>query len=103
MNIIVLEIGRPIKGSVERQFGKADKVISYPMVKPEDYPKIARDFYKAVSPNEENILILSGPIVLNFLLGQLVGLNHFNIRLFQWDAERGRYVEVPKAERSWLF
>ena len=61
MNIIVLEIGRPI------------------------------------------IFILSGRIVLNSLLGQLVGLNHFNIRLFQWHAKDGRYVEVPKAETHWLF
>jgi len=49
------------------------------------------------------IFILSGPIVLNSLLGQLVGLNHFNIRLFPWDAKDGRYVEVPKAETHWLF
>ena len=61
MNIIVLEIGRPI------------------------------------------IFILSGHIVLNSLLGQLIGLNNFNIRLFQWDAKDGRYVEAPKAETHWVF
>ena len=49
------------------------------------------------------IFILSDPIVLNSLLGQLVGLNNFNIRLFQWDAKDGRYVEAPKAETHWLF
>ncbi|MEM4433285.1 MAG: SAVED domain-containing protein [Desulfurococcaceae archaeon] len=107
MRIVVLEIGRPIAEDVIRQFGvQPYRIVSYPrQVKEDEYRIILREAYKAIreaaSGGEEVILILSGPLALAFQLGQIIGLNHFNIKVYQFS--EGRYKEVPPIKREDLF
>jgi len=104
--IIVLEIGRPIIEDVKAQLGEPFRVVSYPRpVIETEYPAILREAYKAIREaaqgGEEVILVLSGPLALAFQLGQLVGLSHFKIRVFQFSM--GRYKEVPPVTREVMF
>lgn len=104
--IVVLEIGRPIADDVRKQIGEPYRVVSYPRAVSEaEYPQILREAYHAVRDasqgGEEVVLVLSGPLALAFQLGQLVGLSHFRIRLYQFSM--GRYVEVPPVTREALF
>ncbi|MEM1703909.1 MAG: hypothetical protein QXQ31_07625 [Zestosphaera sp.] len=105
--IVVLEIGRPIKDDVVAQFKQEPfAVISYPRpVIEAEYPQILKEAYRAIKEaargGEEVILVLSGPLALAFQLGQLVGLSHFKIRVFQFSM--GRYREVPPVTREVMF
>ncbi|MEM2197378.1 MAG: hypothetical protein QW290_09890 [Sulfolobales archaeon] len=105
--IVVLEIGRPIVEDVKAQFQQEPfAVISYPRpIIEAEYPKILKEAYKAIREaaqgGEEVILVLSGPLALAFQLGQLVGLSHFKIRVFQFSM--GRYREVPPVTREVMF
>ena len=104
--IVVLEIGRPIVDDVRQQLGEPFRVISYPRpVIEAEYPKILKEAYQAIREaargGEEVILVLSGPLALAFQLGQLVGLSHFKIRVFQFSM--GRYREVPPVTREVMF
>jgi len=104
--IVVLEVGRPIVDDVKAQLGEPFKVISYPRpVIEAEYPQILKEAYKtireAAQGGEEVILVLSGPLALSFQLGQLVGLSHFKIRVYQFSM--GRYREVPPITREAMF
>jgi len=104
--IIVLEIGRPIKDDVEKQLGPAFRVISYHRAVTEaEYPSILREAYKAIAEasqgGEEVWLILSGPLALSFQLGQLVGLSHFKLIVYQFSG--GRYMPAPPVTRDVMF
>ncbi|MEM4530564.1 MAG: SAVED domain-containing protein [Thermofilaceae archaeon] len=105
--IVVLEIGRPIKDDVVAQLGQEPfRVISYPRpVTEAEYPQILREAYRAIREasrgGEEVALVLSGPLALSFQLGQLVGLSHFKVKLYQFSG--GRYVEVPPVTREVMF
>ncbi|MEM1510567.1 MAG: hypothetical protein QW096_11945 [Thermofilaceae archaeon] len=107
VRMVVLEIGRPIKDDVVAQFGQEPfAIISYPRpIIEAEYPQILREAYKAIKEaargGEEVILVLSGPLALSFQLGQLVGLSHFKIRVFQFSM--GRYREVPPITREVMF
>jgi len=104
--IIVLEVGRPIVDDVKAQIGEPSAVISYPRpVLEAEYPKILKEAYQAVREaargGEEIVLVLSGPLALSFQLGQLIGLSHFKVRVFQFSM--GRYREVPPVTREVMF
>jgi len=105
--IVVLEIGRPIVEDVIAQFKQQPfRVISYkrPILEAE-YPVILREAYNAIREasrgGSEVILILSGTLALAFQLGQLVGLSHFKLRVYQFSG--GRYREVPPVTREVMF
>jgi hypothetical protein len=107
MKIVVLEIGRPITEDVKAQFNQEPyKVISYkrPIIE-EEYPTIIKETYNAIREasrgGEEVHLILSGPIALNFQLGQVIGLSHYKLHIYQFSA--GRYRETPPISREALF
>jgi len=105
--IVILEVGRPIVDDVKSQFGQEPfAVISYPRpILEAEYPKILGEAYKAIKEaargGEEIILVLSGPLALSFQLGQLIGLSHFKIRVYQFSM--GRYREVPPVTREVMF
>ena len=104
MHLIILEIWRPISKQAEQFFDKyADKIISYPEITTKDYPKIVKEFYNSLSQNDENFIILSWPVSLNFQLGQVVWLNHFKVKLFQWNAEKQVYEKLENIWRNVLF
>jgi len=104
--IVVLEVGRPIAADVEKQLGKPARVISYPRaVVEQEYPIIIKEVYQAVrelaSGGQEVTLVLSGPVALNFMLGQAIGLGHFKVLVYQFSA--GAYRPVPPLRREDLF
>gem|GEM_PF-6815674 len=60
MNLIILQIGRPIQQTVENYFNKTpDKVVSFGNIKIDDYDKIIKEFYNSLSQTEENYVVLS--------------------------------------------
>jgi len=105
--IVILEVGRPIADDVVNQFGQEPfAVISRPRpILEAEYPQILKEAYKAIKEaargGEEVILVLSGPLALAFQLGQLIGLSHFKIRVYQFSM--GRYREVPPVTREVMF
>ena len=105
--IVVLQLGRMIVDDVENWFGRVDYVISnIGEINPEDFASYAVEAYLAVqeanrlSHGARIILVLSGPVVVNFMLGQYIGLSHFDIHLAYWN--KGKYQVVQSADRSLL-
>lgn len=92
-SIVVLEAGREIANDVQDQLGEIDAIIKAGIVSKDQMHELAADVYKAIKNlqrvSKKIILVLSGPVVLSFLVGQLVGLNHFNLELAWW--QRGSY------------
>ena len=104
--IVVLEIGRPILAEVKEQLGEPFEVISYPRpVIETEYPEILKKTYQAIrrAASGGNVvwLVLSGPLALSFQLGQLVGLSHYKIVVYQFSG--GRYRPVPPVSREVMF
>jgi hypothetical protein len=106
MKVFVLEVGRPIKADVEREFGHVDAIVSVPRAISElEIPKIAAQAYREImnlaSGGNEVAVILSGPLGLAFELGQAVGLAHAKVTVYQFS--QGKYVKVPPLTREHLF
>lgn len=109
--VVALEVGRPVVEAVNKQFGQLDALVKCEEViggntlaLPEHYESLAKAVYTAVAQGQgKNIhLVLSGPVALCFLLGQLVGLMHFQITVYQFTPGSGRYEPVPRPTRDWL-
>jgi hypothetical protein len=104
--IVVLEVGRPIVQDVKSMLGEPTAVISYQRpITEEEIPKIASEVYRAVakaaSGGHEVHLVPSGPVALAFQIGQLVGLNHYKVVVYQFSG--GRYRPVPPVTREVMF
>ena len=106
--IIVAEIGRAIASDVKNQLGEPFAVISYTKtLKPDEFNKVAGDVFKAIAKANTMLkgskitLVLSGPVALNFILGQFVGVGHFDINLAYWSA--GKYEITSAAIRDYMF
>jgi len=104
--VVVLEVGRPVVDDVKAQLGEPSEVISYPRPILEiEYPEILKKTYNAIrrqaQGGNEVILVLSGTLALAFQLGQLVGLSHYKVRVYQFSG--GRYREVPPVSREVMF
>ena len=113
-NILILEIGRPIKNDViaflKNQGLDPEKlkiaVVSIPRAIIEaEYPSIWKQAYDSIrelgSESKEVWLFLSGPLGLAFGLGQIVGLQHWKVIVYQFSA--GSYRPVPVPTREILF
>jgi len=109
--IIALQIGRPVSEAVKKYFGELDALIEIKSILGKDtlendldYKKITKELYKALAQNQnhEIHLILSGPVGLNFLIGQLVGLSHFDVTIYQYDGIKKSYKKLPQPNRNWL-
>ncbi len=109
--IVALQIGRPVAEAARRHFGELDVLIDVNNVlgkdtleNKNDYKKIVKEVYKVLAQNQnaEIHLVISGPVGLNFILGQVVGLSHFDVVIYQYDQIKKGYVELPLPERSWL-
>ena len=103
MQLLILSIGRDIVQSAEKQIGKqADAVIKVAELPPEDYPQLRQRVYQYFKEwqGDSIELILSGPVAFAFTLGQLTGLNHFDITVFQYDSSHRVYQVVPMPSRK---
>lgn len=109
--VVALQVGRPILEAVKKEFGQCDVLVDVKEVLgentlslPEHYEKLAREVYKALCAGQsKNIhLIISGPVALNFLVGQMVGLFHFQVTVYQYDPASSSYKPMPRPTRDWL-
>ena len=101
-----MEIGRPIRADVEREFGRVDAIVSVQRAISEmEIPKIASKAYKEIMKlaqgGAEVYVVLSGPLGLAFQLGQAIGLAHAKVTV--WQFSQGKYVRVPPLTREHLF
>jgi len=106
--LVVLEVGRPIVSDVEQQLGEVDIVIRKEgTVRKEELHRLAAEVYKGIAIVQrfakEIILVLSGPIVLAFLIGQLVGLQHFNLKVAWWQKGEYLLIDDMSEHRELLF
>lgn len=109
--VIALQVGRPVSEAVKKQFGQLDALVdvtavigTHTLSLSEHYEAIAKAIYAALCAGQgKNIhLILSGPVALSCLIGQLAGLFHFQLTLYQFSPSTGSYEAMPKPTRAWL-
>ncbi len=102
MKLLILSVGRDIVDSAERQLNRqADAVIRKGEIPPTEIPELRQEIYQQLKiwQGERIDLVLSGPVALSFTLGQLIGLNHFDVRVQHYDALAGCYREVAPPTR----
>lgn len=71
----------------------------------EDYEKIIKAVYTTLACNQDKELhvFLSGPVAMNFLLGQMVGIHKFKITAYQYYPKNDKqYMPLPHPHRDWL-
>jgi len=109
--VVALQVGRPVSEAVKIHFGEIDCLVDVKAVlgksqleTDRDYRLIAKDLYRAMAANQNCPikLILSGPIGLSFLIGQLVGLAKFDVEVYQYNPVGNTYRPLPIPDRSWL-
>lgn len=109
--VIALQIGRPVSEAVKAHFGELDCLIDIQALlgksvleNDRDYKVLAREIYRAMAANQNCRiqLVLSGPVGLSFLVGQLVGLAKFDVKVHQFDPVSKGYQVLPEPDRSWL-
>lgn len=109
--VIALQVGRPVAEAVKKHFGELDVLIEVKSIlgkdtleNDSDYKRITKEIYKALAQNQnaEIHLVVSGPVGLNFLIGQLVGMSHFDVSIYQYDAIGKAYKKLPNPDRNWL-
>jgi hypothetical protein len=109
--VIALQVGRPVSEAVKKHFGELDSLIEVKSIlgkdtleNDSDYKKITKELYKALAQNQnsEIHLVVSGPVGLSFLIGQLVGLSHFDVTIYQYEAFKKKYQKLPVPNRNWL-
>jgi hypothetical protein len=109
--VIALQVGRPVSEAVKAHFGELDCLIDVEAVLgksvlefDKDYKTLAGELYRAMAANQNCPikLVLSGPVGLSFLIGQLVGLAKFDVEVHQFDPVSKGYQALPEPDRSWL-
>ena len=107
---MALQIGRPVAEAVKAHFGELDALIDIESVlgkrtldSDKDYKKIVIEVYKALAQNQDTEihLIISGPVGLNLLLGQMIGRNIFDVVVYQYDAIAKGYIALPSPDHDW--
>ena len=104
--IVVLEVGRKIRDDVEVQLGNIDAVIQYGLLKKEDLHRVAAEVYTVIAKMQrfyrEIVLVLSGPVVLSFFIGQCIGMNHYKIKVAFWQQGTYEVLEDMTTKRLML-
>ncbi len=109
--VVALQVGRPVSEAVKKQFRQVDVLVdvtavigTHTLSLPEHYKEIAKAVYGALCAGQgKNIhLVLSGPVALACLVGQLAGLFHFQLTVYQWSPSTGSYEAMPRPTRAWL-
>lgn len=109
--VVALQVGVPVAQAVNRQFGAIDALIDTrvllgqnTLTTAEEYGQIAREVYRAVCAGQgkRTVLVLSGTVGLAAIIGQLIGINKFNVSIFQFDMATGTYIELPRANIDFI-
>jgi len=96
--------GKGVFSALKKNFGnRVIQGVSYSEIDMIQVPSIATEIYHKVASltttYNEIDLALSGPLVLSFQIGQVLGFN-YKIDLYQW--QQGKYQEVPSLTRDSL-
>lgn len=109
--VIALQVGRPVSEAVKSHFGELDCLVDIQALlgkcvleTSRDYKVLAGEIYRAMASNQNCPikLVLSGPVGLSFLIGQLVGLAKFDVEIYQFDPVTKGYQALPAPDISWL-
>lgn len=103
MKTIILSIGRDISGSAEKQLDvKADAVISVGELLPEEYPSLRKQVYQYLKQWQSAPIqiVLSGPVAFALTLGQIIGLNHFDVSVMHYDSTKRAYIRIDPPTRN---
>ena len=109
--VVALEVGRPVVEAVKKQFGQLDALVQCSEVVggntlalPEHYEALAKAVYTALcqGQNKSCHLVLSGPVALAAIIGQMVGVMNFNLTVYQFAPSSGSYEPVPRPQMNWL-
>jgi hypothetical protein len=101
--LLILSIGRDIAESAEKQLGrKADAVLTIPELVPEAYSELRRNVYQYLKKwqSEPIELVLSGPVAFALTLGQIIGLNHFDLKVYHYDSSQRAYLAITAPTRN---
>jgi len=104
--IFVLEIGRQIHKDVKKHLGEPYAIFSYSgNISSDKFHEICVIAYKKIeeilsSIEKELIIVLSGPIVMMFILGQLIGFTKTNFKIAYWKGST--YEIINPATREML-
>ena len=110
--VIVLQVGRPVLEAVKKFTNFEDiKLVDIEAVLGKkqldtaaDYKKLATEVYRELVAHQNATidLFISGPVGLNLVIGQLIGLHHFDLRVYQFQTGETPYMLIPEPDRSWL-
>lgn len=109
--VIGVQVGRPVSQAINSHFGQCNVLIDIEEVlgtstlsTDKHYQMMVQELYKniAKAQNRKIHLVLSGTLGMSFLAGQLVGLHHFDLTIYQFDRDSGGYKALPKPSRDWL-
>lgn len=109
--VIALQVGRPVSEAVKSHFGELDYLVDIQAVlgkcvleTERDYKTLSGELYRSMASNQNCPikLVLSGPVGLSFLIGQLVGLAKFDVEIYQFDPVTKGYQALPAPDLSWL-
>ena len=117
MALMIIELGRwDISTEAMAQFQEDVEKDEVEILKrrgdlrvPEVARELAREFFQTIARLKQRAtgpirLVLSGPVALCFLFGMIVGLNHFDLEIFHYDAtSKGeKYVSIGSPTHEWL-
>lgn len=109
--VVALEVGRPVSEAVKKQFGQLDCLVTAESVLgtnllalPEHYESLAKAVYSALCQGQNKTchLVLSGPVALAAIIGQMVGVMNFKVTVYQFVPSSGNYEPVPRPTMDWL-
>lgn len=109
--VVALEVGRPVSEAVKKQFGQLDCLVTAESVLrtnlltlPEHYENLAKAVYSALcqGQNKNCHLILSGPVALAAIIGQMAGVMNFHLTVYQYTPATASYEAVPRPTMNWL-
>ncbi len=109
--VVALEVGRPVSEAVKKQFGQLDCLVTADsvlgtslLVLPEHYEALAKAVYFALCRGQDKSchLVLSGPVALAAIIGQMVGVMNFRLTVYQYAPSSGSYEPVPRPQMNWL-
>jgi hypothetical protein len=100
-----------VSAAVKAHFGELDCLVSAKailgkevMETASDYKKVSREVYRAIAANQnaQINLVLSGPIGLSCIIGQMIGVRKYDVTVFQYDMVTKGYIQLPVADMSWV-
>ena len=108
--VVGLQIGCDLAPAMISKFGHIDVMIdakavtgSHTLATENDYKALAKEAYKAIAAGagKNTKVVLSGPVTLAFMVGQMCALHAHNVQLFNYVPTTNSYEALPKVTSDW--